>query len=1027
VKPERQIAFVPFRLDLENECVRCGAQAILLTPKAFAVLHYLVEHAGRLVTKEELFQVVWPRVVVSDAVLKVCVGEIRKALGDNAKTPRFIETLHRRGYRFIAPLTTAHQPVASSQHPVVSSQNSKPTFPPQSPTSRLVGREVELQQLHTLLVKVRRGERQVVFVTGEAGIGKTMVVEAFLERAAATGSLWIARGQCVEPYGVGEAYLPVLDALGRLCRAPEGERLISLLRQYAPTWLMQLPWLLSAADREGLQREFLGATRERMLRELVEALEVLTADSPLVLVLEDLQWSDYATLDLVSFLARRREPARLLVIGTYRSVDVIVDEHPLKAVKQELEVHRQCVELALEWLAEVDVAAYLSLRFPAHQFPAVLVQLVHQRTDGNPLFLVNVVDSLVARGLLVQTDEGWKLQVELEKVEVGIPESIRQTIEQQFERLNAEERRILGSASVVGVEFSAAAVAAAVAEEVAQIEERCEKLARRGQFLRPLGIEEWPDGTVAARYKFIHALYQNVLYQRVGAMQRLRLHQRIGEREEAAYGTRVGEVAAALAVHFEQGRDYGRAVQYLRRAAANAVRRFANREAIACLTRALELMEHLPAVERVPLHLAVLQERGRVRHAMGEAVEDFTALAAYAREQGQGGWEVKALFYLADEVSQVDLERCLAIAEQAVELSCHLKDEGLQAQARGYYGYWYAFLRGWRDEDAQAYATAVEAARRTGDRAVLGLHLGRYAYFQMIQSEYRAACRTVEEGLRLASEVGDASEYLQCQFFRALALLHLGQWGEMLRVLKGGLQMADKNGHYLWRVVFQIGMAWLHDEACDFTRARELSEYGLAQTREAQYGFGQVLSLIQLGVAHLGLEQYERAFSCFREVLPQEDNRPRLTEWVLRMRLHQGLSAYWLAQGEFARARQEAARLCELAAQPGERTYLALGRRTLAEIALAERKWAEAEKEVSQALAVLEGIEAPLAEWRVCATAAQFYEQRHRKTKACQYWARSAAIIGQLVKSLDGATELRQSLLTHPQVRAILHRARVSS
>jgi len=145
------------------------------------------------------------------------------------------------------------------------------------------------------------------------------------------------------------------------------------------------------------------------------------------------------------------------------------------------------------------------------------------------------------------------------------------------------------------------------------------------------------------------------------------------------------------------------------------------------------------------------------------------------------------------------------------------------------------------------------------------------------------------------------------------------------------------------------------------------------------------------------------------------------------MMLSHGLSGYWLAHQEFARARQEAERLCELAVQPAERTYLALGRRTLAEVALAEHKWAEAEKAVSQALAVLEGIEAPLAEWRVCATAAQFYDQRHRKTKACQYWARSAAVLNQLADSLGEAVELRHSLLTHPSVRVILHRAEVSS
>src|SRR5262245_21169834 len=207
---QRQINFVPFRLDLETECVWHGAQTLALTPKAFAVLRYLIEHAGRLVTKEELFQAVWPEIVVSDAVVKVCVGEIRKALGDNAKAPRFIETLHRRGYRFIAPLSTATPPVSSSRFQVPDHQKlggrspgsivSDQQFESRNvrPETYLVGRRLEMAQLHTWLKEALNGERQVVFVTGEAGIGKTAVVEGFLERAAREERLWIARGQCVE-------------------------------------------------------------------------------------------------------------------------------------------------------------------------------------------------------------------------------------------------------------------------------------------------------------------------------------------------------------------------------------------------------------------------------------------------------------------------------------------------------------------------------------------------------------------------------------------------------------------------------------------------------------------------------------------------------------------------------------------------------------------------------------------------------------------------------------------------------------
>jgi predicted ATPase len=407
----------------------------------------------------------------------------------------------------------------------------------------LVGRKAVLSQLRTYLGKAFQGERQVVFITGEPGIGKTTTVDAFLEHLSSVPSLRIARGQCLEQYGTGEAYMPVLDAFSRVCRGPWSEQLLSILRRHAPTWMAQMPSLISSANREALKREILGATPERMLREMAEAVEALTVEAPLVMVLEDLHWSDYSTLDLISSLARRREPARLLLLATYRPVEVILDQHPLKAVKQELQIHRHCEELPLEFLSETAVAEYLTARFRGGLLPNTLARLIHRRTDGNPLFMVNVVDYLVAQGLILQREGRWQLTAALEEVEMGVPESLRQMIERQFERLNPEEQRVLEFASVAGVEFSAAVVAAGLRIDPVKAEEGCEALTRRGQFLRTVGLVELPNGTVTASFCFVHALYQNVLYQRIAEGRQSRLHQSIGEHLEAAYGRRASEIA----------------------------------------------------------------------------------------------------------------------------------------------------------------------------------------------------------------------------------------------------------------------------------------------------------------------------------------------------------------------------------------------------------------------------------------------------------------------------------------------------
>src|SRR5262249_52205494 len=278
-----------------------------------------------------------------DAVLKVSILEIRRALGDDAAAPRFIETVPRRGYRFI----TAHMPTRRAPASSIAQAG-------------LVGRDGVLAALDERLERARAGRRQLVFLSGEAGMGKTSVIEALVTHAARDREVMIAQGACLEHYGATEAYLPILDAFGRLLRGPGGQRVLGVLERHAPTWLVQFPWLERSGDPALLRRDLLGVTKERMLREMAEAIEALSASTPVVLVLEDLHWSDYSTLDLLGMLARRKEPARVFVLVSYRPVDVIVARHPLRALMQELRVHGLCEEIALEFLHERDVAAYLA-------------------------------------------------------------------------------------------------------------------------------------------------------------------------------------------------------------------------------------------------------------------------------------------------------------------------------------------------------------------------------------------------------------------------------------------------------------------------------------------------------------------------------------------------------------------------------------------------------------------------------------------------------------------------------------------
>jgi DNA-binding winged helix-turn-helix (wHTH) protein/tetratricopeptide (TPR) repeat protein len=618
--PDQGFVFGPFRLDPRVGLMRGGRQ-VRLTPRALAVLSFLVGHRDRVVEKEELFDAVWRRIAVGDAALATCIQELRRALRDKARSPRYIETLHRRGYRFIAaPLNRVERNVPAAE------------------TTLVVGRERELAELGEALELAWRGRRQLVLVSGEAGIGKTTLVRSFLSRVANEETCQLAWGQSAEHYGAAEPYHPIIEALTRLCRdASRGNAMLRALERHAPLWLTQMPSLVSRAKLAALQRRTAGATRERMQRELTEALEAAAAEATLILWLEDLHWADVSTVDWLAAFARRPEEARLLVIVTYRPAEARADRHPLHALQDELRRQGGSRALGLGPLTREAVGDYVAARFTPHAGSAhPLARLageVHRRTEGSPLFMVGVLDELVGRGLLARNGDAWAVRGGTDLAELGIPGLLRQAIDRQIERLPEDALELAQVASLVGLEFSAAAVAAGAGTRAKDVEAACQSIVREYRILYESQAEEWPDGTVASRFGFVHALYREALHERLPAGRRVELHRRIGARLAQAYERRSDEIAAQLAMHFDRGRDPVRAIAYFRKAGEASLRRKAPQEAASHYERALGLAQALPLDRsrdelEVALRLALCAPLLAI-HGMGS--ERLEACAAAAR------------------------------------------------------------------------------------------------------------------------------------------------------------------------------------------------------------------------------------------------------------------------------------------------------------------------------------------------------------------------------------------------------------
>jgi len=837
--PANICRFADYELDRSAYQLRRKGRPVQLEPIPLDVLFILADRRGQLVTREEILERVWGKGVFldSDNAINTAVRKIRHALHDDSDSPRFVVTVPAKGYRFVAKVKTAAALDALVGVPSM----------PEGPAPIVVGREAELARLQSWSDQVLEGrQRRVVFIAGEAGIGKTTFVRAFLDSLGGSAAR-IGRGQCVEQYGAGEPYMPVLEALMRFCQEAHGRRVVELLHKFAPTWLAQMPSLLSHADRERLQATAQSVSQPRMLREMAQALETVAAETPLVLVLEDLHWSDFSTLELISVLARRTEPARLLILGTYRPTDMLASDHPLRTMKQELELHRYCEELHLQLLSEADVATYLARRFADDDTTRSLVAiapLIHERTDGNPLFMVNVVDYLLEQGSLADASK------------IEAPRSILQMIERNLERLNPEAQRVLEAASIAGAEFSAAAVAAALERPLSEIEATCARLSRNEQFVAAIGTSAWPDGTVASSFRFLHSLYGDVLYGQVPAGYRVELHRRIAARLEKAHGERAGEIATELAHHNSRANDRNNAIEYLQIAGKRAGARYAMVEAERHYSNALELLGELPETP----------ERDRRELALQLAVGPVLMAVK--------GWAAPGV----ERAYTRGRKLCERVGELA-QLSSIL------------YGLWVNHLE--RLELRSSYQIGEELLQRAesvGDSTMLlqahhalGDTSNRMGRFPLAREHLEATLPLC--GARRSRPLGVDMEVV-CRSCLSWTLWFLGYPDQALKMSHGAVEVARALSDPFSLTFAEIFLCYLQYHRRDVRALRGTAERVISICAEHGFTYGlahanlfQGVAMTAQGRGEEGLKLIARAFTEHREA-GAEGNRPEFLYWL---------------------------------------------------------------------------------------------------------------------------------------------------
>jgi len=848
---------------------------------------------------------------------------------------------------------------------------------------RLIDRESELGELKAALESMLSARGQVVLIAGEPGIGKTRLAEELLVYARLRGCLALT-GRCYEQE-VAIPYLPIAEVLSGAVRALPDERLEEALGPHAPEIVKLVPQL--AARIATLEPSPpLEPNQERLrLYESVRAfLSALTRRQPLVVLLDDLHWADGGTLQLLRHVARGLRAERMLVVGTYR--DVEVDRaHPLSTVLAEMNRERLFRRVLVRGLTPEHVAAMIQATFQTRNpVSDEMRSLIYRETEGNPFFVEEVLKHLVETGAIYRADGGWERKT-IE--ELDVPQSVREVIGRRLERVSEPCRRALTVASVIGRRFTFEVLQQAEGVREEDLLDALEE-AEKAQIVR-----EQASGR-ESEYEFGHALIREVLYDGLAHRRRRGHHQKVGEAIEVVYVARLDDVVEELAHHFTQSQtaDAEKAITYSLQAAEKSMSLFAYEEAVRFYRNALDLLEEKGDEVRAAEVYAALGLPFTYLDKTDEAVRTYERALGFYDQNGnrreaarlhllighalQYSWDfLGALPHLKEALAGVDpvaqredvllahvdlarahaflrdLEAAARHATEGIRIAGEIGHRSREAHALATLGL-VAHRHGRKEEAKELYRRAIVAGRTTRDpegRVALGRALNNLALISFEEGNHEEALALNREALDAAKRTRDIEGIV---FHNAQVSYVYFMWGDWKRArehLQDSLQrpLSPTN-----RRLSEARLKWLEGE---WEAALALMQE-LADERNPfpQWTFG---INGQAAWNALDLDRVEDAAAAAERAATAIDEDPTYTGWPPFLAVAEALGR--------AGRRERCEQVCAAAEGQGERTGARLA---VVGSAVGRAALALYDGEADRAVELLQGV-LPSVDWAPVARA----------------------------------------------------------
>lgn len=872
----------------------------------------------------------------------------------------------------------------------------------------LVGRGQEIRQLRQHLDSALAGKGTTVFIGGEAGVGKTRLVNEFLKQAEETG-IKVLSGWCLSEATI--TYFPFMEAFNAYMPTIINEKTRSTVtKQLGITGWLRGPERPSEPEA---REPFLTPTveRDRTFEAAARALLQLSAQEPLILFLDDLHWADHLSLALIHYLSRKCRNSRLLIIGTYRPEEIIPTEekrlHPLEETMFSIGREDLLIKMELSRLKRNDFPELVRSIFRS-SINNEFVEKLYDETEGNPLFAIETLNLLIDEGFLSETEDQWILTAPTEKM--GIPSKIQEVITRRIARLGREEKRLLDLAAVCGYSFNPDTISRIMASDIADVLQTLVEIEHRHRLIRP-------EDSI---FEFTHHKIREVVYVNLPSELRRVYHLKTASCLEEAVTQRVSDsYIADLALHFVEGGAPERAFEYLVKLGEKTVDIFANLQAIEYLNKALEASQKVTSLATNETLAKIYMLRGRARLGQGEmtrAVDDFNLLLQNATNVGDESMIAEAHYWLGSALYWAgEWDEAKSHFARAIEMARRTDNKLVEGRSLYHIAYMLGYDLDTFNESIALIEEASKISNEIGDKvndASSRCVLGEMYWWK---GDFDLAQEKINEASAIAEETGDKLWELGCLFALTLPQGSKGEYNEAFSTAQRGLQLSREYGNMYFIAPILTTLGWIYNDLSNIELA--LQHHNEALKMGNVICKGDLVFLLDLGMDYLYKHDYKNAEKYYRKA---DDLIPprRGAMFRFKTRVHLGFGEISLAKGDYEEALKLAENSLAVSEEAGVKKYIAKSLKLKAEALEKMGKMEEAVKSMEKALRWAQQVGNPPLTWQIHHGLGLILEKHGDPQKASEHHAEALALVESTASRLDDSS-LRNTLLMASPIQAI--------